>query len=106
LLWLALVPEELWRVADYASADLLVLRLASAKTICYLADLLPLQDSMAVAVLALQLYFMQLHLYAVNSKELNATYRVTFMWATMIWMTSITNVSTNTKRKEYCECHH
>jgi hypothetical protein len=55
LLWLALVPEELWRVANYAS-DLLVLRLSLAKTICYLADLLPLpstlQDSMAVAVLA------------------------------------------------------
>jgi hypothetical protein len=41
---------------------------------------------------------MQLHLYAVNSKELNAVFRVTFMWATMIWMTSITNVSIITKR--------
>jgi hypothetical protein len=53
---------------------------------------------MAVAVLALQLYFMQLHLYAVNSKELGATYQVTFMWATMIWMMRITNVSIITKR--------
>jgi hypothetical protein len=100
---LAKVPVELWRVSDYAS-DLLVLRLTAAKTIGSLADLLPLpnaallQDSMAVAVLALQLYFMRLHLYAVNSKELNATSRVTFMWATMIWMTSITNVSIITKR--------
>jgi hypothetical protein len=41
LLQSALVPKELWRVVDYAS-DLLVLRLASAKTIHYLVALLPL----------------------------------------------------------------
>ena len=66
LLRLAKVPEKLWRVPNYAS-DLLVLRLTAAKTIRSLADLPPLlnallQDSMAVAVLALQMYFIRLHL--------------------------------------------
>jgi hypothetical protein len=53
---------------------------------------------MAVAVLALQLCFMRFHWHAVNSKEFSVTSRVTFMWATMIWMTSIANVSVVTKR--------
>ena len=41
---------------------------------------------------------MRLHLFAVNIKALDAHTRVNFIWSSLIWMTSIHNVSIVTKQ--------
>ena len=92
LLRLARVEIDLWRVKDFAS-DLLVLKLASEKTINKLSQL-DNEDSSCIAVLSVTLYFLRLRLYSVNAKVFGFRGRMTFMWSSMIWFTSLGYKST------------
>ena len=56
------------------------------------------EDPVIVTVLCLSFYFMILQLYAVNSKELYYICRILFLWASMIWMTSMKHVCIIPKR--------
>ena len=85
-LHLAGVHHKLWRQEDFAS-DLLVLKLASYKTIKALVEL----DSNAVgdvAVVCAILYFTILRLYVVNAKEVSWKERLIYHWASLLWFTS------------------
>ena len=86
LLPLAGVAQELWRVKDWAS-DLVVLRLASADTVAKVATLVN-EEAGSVCSLCVTLYFMRLKLYAVNTKKAYYRDRISFLWASMIWLTS------------------
>ena len=56
------------------------------------------ENPVIVTVLCVSLYFMRLQLYAVNCKKLDSIHRISFLWASMLWMTSMTNVCVITKR--------
>ena len=86
LLRIAGVENLLWRVKDFAS-DLLVLKLCSVETLNSLSALHS-EDSGAVAILSLTLYFMRMRLYAVNTKVLGFRERISLIWSCTIWMTS------------------
>ena len=91
LLSLALVAVELWRIKDWAS-DLVVSRLASAKSVAKVA-MLSNEEVGSVSVLCLTLYFIRLKLFAVNAKKGNFRDRITFLWASTIWLTSFESKS-------------
>ena len=67
LLLVADVPEELWRVSDFAS-DLRVLRLASHATIQKVLSLTQ-EDPDSIITTCYTLYFMRCHLFGVNAKR-------------------------------------
>jgi hypothetical protein len=90
------IPYELIRVSDFAS-DLLVLKLASSETAGKIMSL-ENQDSDSVFVTCLTLYFMRAHLFGVNSKECDANHRVSLIWSSAIWMTTLKGVSVLTQR--------
>jgi hypothetical protein len=100
------IPEQLWRITDWAS-DLLVLRLASGETIGALDALKKGNpssvDSRSVALLSLTLFFVRLRLFCVNTKKLSAHERVAGIWASMLWIDSLSGVSIITKRNMICE---
>ena len=98
LLHVANVGIDLWRIKDYAS-DLLVLKLASTSTVDALCSLVGKEeDPVVVTVLCVSLYFMRLQLYGIYCKKLDSIHRISFLWASMLWMTSMKNVCVITKR--------
>ena len=50
------------------------------------------------SALAVTLLLMNLHLHAVDSKDCPANHKAIYLWASMIWFTSISGVSLVTKR--------
>ena len=105
LLRLAGVSMDLWRPNDFAS-DLLVLKLVSLKTIEKL-DLAeePFGSTSRgdKGVLSLTLFFIRLHLHAVNGLEVPARHRAVYLWCSMIWLTSLSGASVITKRNVVSE---
>ena len=97
LLCAAGISHELYRIQDF-SPNIFVLNLTSAETANALHGLLNTQDSHALSRLCMILYFMRLNIFTVDTKTLNARTRVTFMWSSFIWMTSMHNVFFGTKR--------
>ncbi len=91
------IKMELWRIKDFAS-DGLVLELASAKTVTSLCSLESKEDGKTIVTLCLILFFMRLHLFAVNGTTLPARKRVYFLWSSMLFLTSVRKVSMTTKR--------
>ena len=89
---LAGIPQELWRVKDWAS-DLVVLRMASSQTVQKVAALSESEDQGTVAVMCTSLYFIRLKLFSVNCKKLGFRERVVFSWCSMIWITSFSSKS-------------
>jgi len=97
------LPLKLYRVKDFAS-DLLVLQLNSAESASKVLDL-DNQDSTTQMTLALTLFFMRVHLFAVNCKgKLTATERVTMLWSSLIFLLHIEGVHPITKRNWMVEC--
>jgi len=92
LLSLAGISEDIWRVKDWAS-DLVVLRMASLKTITAIAALVGTQDEGTVSVMCVSLYFLRLKLFSVNCKTLGYRERIVFSWCSMIWITSFASKS-------------
>ena len=82
LLVLAKVANDLWRVKDWAS-DNLVLKLASSSTVEKLATLDQEEDA-SIAILCLTLYFMRLKLFSVNAKKAESKERISFLWASLL----------------------
>ena len=64
-----------------------MLRLASADTVAKVATLVD-GEAGSVCSLCITLYFMRLKLHAVNTKKANYRDRISFLWASMIWLTS------------------
>ena len=87
------------------ASDLLVLRLSSFNTIDRLCTLTLTEDPATVSVMCLGLYFSRLNLFAVNTKSnLDAKSRIAFIWASLLWTTSIRGISVITKRNYACAC--
>jgi hypothetical protein len=103
LLTICGIPLEIFRSGDFAS-DLLALRLASSNTVEKISSLATLQDPGTVSVMCMGLYFMRLNLFAVNSKDIDAQTRIIFLWASLLWVTSIQGISMITKRNYVCAC--
>lgn len=100
MLQLAGVSKDLWRPADFAS-DLLVLKLASFKTIQklhkYQSDASSDFIEGDIGSLMVTLVTIRLCLHAINSKGLPAKHRAVFSWLSMVWFTSIDGACTTTK---------
>ena len=97
LLPIGKVPQDLWRIKDFAS-DLLVLKLASAKTI---ESVLPItvMDELSKKATCMILFFMRTHLYAVNNDgKLHAKTRCYLLWCSLIFMLQIDGVHHTTKK--------
>ena len=98
MLQVAGIYRDLWRPKDFAF-DLLILKLASSETVKNLTDIIMIgEDPEAVGSLCASPYFLRLGLYAVNTKVIHATMRVSFMWCYMMWITSIKNICIISKR--------
>ena len=54
-------------------------------------------------LLALTLFFMRVHLHAVNGKTVPATHRAVYLWCSMVFLTSISGASMTTKRNVVSE---
>ena len=53
--------------------------------------------------MVLTLFFMRLHLYAVNGKGVPAKHRAVYLWCSILWLTSIYGASLITKRNIVAE---
>jgi hypothetical protein len=60
-------------------------------------------DRVTFAILALTLFFVRLHLHAVNGTSVPAKHRVIYLWCSMVWLTSISGASMITKRNIVAE---
>jgi hypothetical protein len=97
------IPNELYRIKDFAS-DSLVLRLNSADTVSKIL-MLENQDAESQITLSLALYFNRVHLFAVNCKRtLRASERVTMLWSSLLFSLHVDGVSIITKRNWIVEC--
>ena len=99
------VSMDVWCPSDFAS-DLLVLRLCSHDTILKMSQAETNFGSTLAGdkgALGLTLFFMRLHLYAVNGKSVPATHRAVYMWCSMLWLTSISGACIITKRNIVAE---
>ena len=96
----AQVPQELFRVKDFAS-DKLVDDLCSYKTLKKLSD--GMESGLAegliedAGALAITLFFIKLHLHAVNALVVPARHRALYLFTLMLWFTSLSGVSATTK---------
>jgi hypothetical protein len=97
LLRVAGVALRQFRIEDFAS-DLLVLELASVETVTAIMKLEGSEDGATMAAISLMLMFLRINLYGVNSKTLGREVRVTFIWSSMLFFTSMKGVSMITKR--------
>ena len=96
LLQLTGLNEKLTRVKDYAS-DGLVLKLCDYNTLSSLVKLSQ-ENNKHVAALCLTLFFVCLKLYAINSIQLEAHCRVSFLWSSLVWLTSLRGMHRITQR--------
>ena len=100
LLRLGSVSMSLWRPEDFSS-DVLVEALVKIDSIGKVISSKPAFGSTVEgdkSALAVTLLLMNLHLHAVDSKDCPANHKAIYLWASMIWFTSISGVSLVTKR--------
>ena len=93
ILHLAGVPQELYRINDYAS-DVLVLQLCSSSTINKLLTLLLTsnEDPLNISFMAITLYFLRSFICAFNSVDLSCEARVSMLWSSLMWFSSLKGV--------------
>ena len=86
------VSTELWRPTDFAS-NLLVLKLASCESVHKIHWHMSYSVSDAldfdVVSLMVTLTMIRIHLFSVNSSLMDLNQRAVFLWATIIWFTSL-----------------
>ena len=92
LIILADVRKDLWRVKDWAS-DQVVTALASPDTVTRIASLGDSEDTGSVALMCATMFFLRLRLYAVNGHNIPARERITYIWVSMIFLTSYSSKS-------------
>ena len=82
---------------DFAS-DLNVLKLASGKSVFTILSLLP-ADPVSNKATCITLFFMRMHLFAVNNNGIvTAKTRVFLLWSSLIFMLHIDDVHHTTKK--------
>lgn len=95
------IPESEYRIKDFAS-DKLVDDLCSHKTIDALYKGLMLKPDIGsmndAGVLAATLFFMKLHLHAVNGRTVPGLHRALYLWVSMLWFISLEGVNITPKR--------
>ena len=99
------VAMDEWRPNDFA-ADLPVLKLSSFETIQKLSQRIPefgLTSEGDKLVLALTLFFVRLHLHAVNVNSVPENNCAVYLWCSMVWLKSISGASMITKRNVVAE---
>jgi len=97
------LPVEIYIIKDFAS-DFLVLDLVSATHVAKILDL-PNQDHATKIVTSLTLFFLRVHLFAINSKgKLSARERIIMLWCSLLFQLHIDGVSIITKRNWVLEC--
>ena len=97
------VSQDLWRVKDFAS-DLLVLILTSPQTVSFILSV-ECADCDGAFTLVSFLYFMRVHLFAVNSVSgITAKERVAMIWSSLIYMLHIDGTHHITKRNLILKC--
>ena len=96
------IATELYIIKDFAS-DLLVLKLCSPSTLRSILNC-ENQELQSKLVFCHILYWMRVHLYAVNTKSnLGATKRVVMVWSALLVFIHCDGVSVITKRNRICE---
>ena len=99
----SLTSNKLFEVKDFA-CDRLVLDLCSADTVSKILNLED-EDPVTNITLCLTLYFMRVHLFAVNCKgQLSANERIVMLWSSLIFMIHIDGAFITTKRNLINEC--
>ena len=97
------INQELYIVKDFAS-DKSVLELNSSNTVAKILGLEG-QDTATQLTLALNLFFMRVHLFAVNCKgKLQPRERVTMLWSSLLFFLHIEGVHPTTKKNWIMEC--
>ena len=94
------VSVDIWLSCDFAS-DKILLHVTSYSTIQKLSEADTSLGSTSTGdkgVMGLTLFFMQLHLYAVNGKGVQARHQDVYLWCSMLWLTYISGSSIITKR--------
>ena len=105
ILHLAGVPQDLYRVSDYA-LDVLVLKLCSSETINKLLQLLTTsnEDPLNISFMAITLYFLRSFICAYNSVELSCEARVPILWSSLMWFSSIKGIHHQSKNNFITSC--
>ena len=94
------VSSDLIRPVDFAN-DNLVLRLFSDSSLRKINEADPKFGSTRdgdKAALSLTFFFLRVHLHAINDSSLPPMHRATYLWCSMLWLTSINGASSITKR--------
>ena len=93
ILRIAGVSPELYKVNDYTS-DIVVLKLCESDTIHKLIQLMENggEDPLNVAFMAMSLYFLRMFLCAFNTVDITAEARVTMLWSSLMWFSSIEGI--------------
>ena len=92
LLVLAGIHPDIYRVKDWAS-DTVILEMASYKTVSKLVALSNSERKDSIALMSMVLYLVRLRLFAVNGKDVPANERISYLWISMIILTSFTSKS-------------
>ena len=94
ILRLAGVSSKLYRVDNYASDDIM-LKLCSSDTIFRLLKLIEIggEDPLNIVLLmTMSLYFLRTFICAFNGDELSSEARITMLWSSLIWFTSLNGI--------------
>ena len=93
ILRIAGVSPELYKVNDYTS-DVVVLKLCGSHTIQKLIQLMENggEDPLNVAFIAMSLYFLRMFLCAFNTLDITAEARITMLWSSLMWFSSIDGI--------------
>jgi len=95
------VSQKLIRIKDFAS-DKLVDDLCSHKVLKRVMDAIDERTATGndedAAALLCTLFFMKLHLAAVNGRHVPAKHPALFLWTSMVWLTTLSGVHITLKR--------
>ena len=105
LLQIAGVSQDLYRVSDYAS-DVLDLQLCSSNAINKLLNLLVTssEDPLNISFMVITLYFLRAFICAYNSADFNSEDRVTILWSSLMWFSSLKGINQQTKNNFITSC--
>ena len=105
ILMLAGIKRELYCVNDYAS-DVIVLKLCSGETISKLLALIEQrsEDSKNIAFMSLSFYFLNTFLCAFNTSDISSEGRITMLWASLMWFTSLEGINEKTQHNFTTAC--
>ena len=97
--------SELYRVEDYTS-DVIVLKLYSSDTIFRQLKLIEIgvEDPLNIAFMAMSLYFLRTFVCVFNGDELSSEARITMLWSSLMWFTSLSRIHDTSINKFSTAC--